>query len=270
MSMRLLVGVVGGIVVGGGLAAAQDVPPHPDPFGGGTRLYTGPRRDVYAWAGPGWPGGGFWASGFPYGPRVAPAWGYPGLGGGPFVGYAGSWPVWYSARAGSIWSNGLSLYGPPVPTYGPLPGVLGNDDLQRLWRAVPSPGIPFGWFGIYSPSPRPRVASVDVWPRLEGVSRPTGGAPVGTPTTGGCLVLSVKVPQPAAEVYVNGVRTHQTGTDRLFESPVLPADREYRYDVRVRWFEGGVWREQTRSAVGRPGEVVRLDFTTARLGSAGR
>src|SRR6266540_4533798 len=27
--------------------------------------------------------------GYPYGPRVAPPWGYPGLYGGPFVGYAG-------------------------------------------------------------------------------------------------------------------------------------------------------------------------------------
>ena len=30
------------------------------------------------------------------------------------------------------------------------------------------------------------------------------------------LVLSVKVPQPAAEVFVNGVKTAQTGTDRIY------------------------------------------------------
>src|SRR5436309_1568281 len=79
--------------------------------------------------------GGFGTHGYPYGPRVAPPWSYPGVYGGPFVGYAepltprlsvgagygypgfgyggfgypGYWR--YSGRAGSYWSNGLSLYG---------------------------------------------------------------------------------------------------------------------------------------------------------------
>src|SRR5262245_23832082 len=77
-------------------------------------------------------GPGYWCTGWPYGPRVAPPWGYPFLPDGPFVTY----PPFigpYSGRSGSTWSNGLSLYGPPVPTYGPIPGVFGNDDLRRQW-----------------------------------------------------------------------------------------------------------------------------------------
>ena len=167
------------------------------------------------------PGKEQWHSGWPYGPTVAPEWGYPGLWGGPFVGYPWGWPG-YSARAGQNWSNGLSLYGPPVPVYGPVPGIFGNGDLVKQWHDVPSLGIGYGWFGVYAASPRPRPLTVSVWPVIESV--PAAAQPVANPTLpGGVLIVSVKVPQPNAEIIVDGVKTMQTGTDRLFESPVLEA-----------------------------------------------
>ena len=264
------------------VGSAQDYPPYPDSYGGGTRLYSGPRREVYAFAGPGfgsgWFGTGYWYSGFPYGPRVAPPWSFPGLSGGPFIGYPGGFPGFYSARAGSSWSNGLSLYGPPVPTYGPIPGVMGNQDLRRLWHDVPSPGIPFGWVGLYAASPRPRGLSVSVWPvAVEGIGPVRGSSsPAPDPSNpgaskpGGCLILSVKVPQPAAEVFVDGVKTAQTGTERLFESPVLPAGQEFRYEVTARWVERGVVHERKKIVSGTPGEVVRLDFTTPEVVPTGK
>src|SRR5581483_1078113 len=78
---------------------------------------------------------------------VGPGWGYPGLPGGPYVTYpwgpSFGWPGFIGAT-GSFWTNGLSLYGPPVPVYGPIPGVMGNDDLVRQWKQ--HPGIfQFGW-----------------------------------------------------------------------------------------------------------------------------
>ncbi len=121
-----------------------------------------PRWDIAVAVGPAF-GPGFYPSGWPHGPRIAPPWTYPGLSGGPYVGYPWGFPG-YSGRAGSFWSNGLSLYGPPVPVYGPIPGIFGNDDLVRQWRQVPSPGVPFGWVGIFAASPRPRRPSVSVWP----------------------------------------------------------------------------------------------------------
>ncbi len=260
-----------------GTGFTQDFPPYPDSFGGGTVLHKGPKCDVYAFAGPGfgpWFGPGYWHAGFPYGPRTAPPWGYPGLYGGPFVGYPWGFPGFYSARSGSTWSNGLSLYGPPVPVYGPIPGVFGNNDLVRQWRAVPSPGIPFGWFGIYAASPRPRPLTVSVWPTIESVGRVSGvgsPAPLADPTKpGGCLILSVKVPQPATEVFVDGVKTTQTGIDRLFESPVLAAGQEFKYEVTARWLERGVLHELKKTATGVPGEVVRLDFTAAEIVPTGK
>ncbi|MBM3980839.1 MAG: TIGR03000 domain-containing protein [Planctomycetes bacterium] len=199
--------------------------------------------------------------GYPYGPRVAPAWGYPGLYGGPFVGYP-YWPGFfgYSGRAGSSWSNGLSLYGPPVPVYGPVPGVFGNDDLVRQWRSMVAPGFAgYGWVGIYAASPRPRNPSVSVWPVVESFPA-AGAAPVPAAKSGGGLILSVRVPQPAAEVFVDGQKTAQTGTDRTFESPPLEPGQTYKYRVTARWVERGQVVEVSKDVTGAPGEVVRVDF----------
>jgi uncharacterized protein (TIGR03000 family) len=229
---------------------------------------------------------GYYHSGWPYGPRVAPPWGYPGLVGGPFVTYPWGWPG-YSGRAGQNWSNGLSLYGPPVPVYGPIPGILGAPDMKHTWREAPRLGIGYGWVGVYAASPRPSPLTVSVWPviveRVPGEGCPNGphcatplapapatsgeatpgktgsDAPVagmGTP-----LILSVKVPQPTAEVFVDGVKTAQTGLDRTFESPPLEPGKQYRYELTARWVEGGAPREMKKAVVGAPGEVVRVDFT---------
>ena len=49
--------------------------------------------------------------------RTYPGYGYGGF--YPYYGYDG------------FYSNGFSMYGPPVPTYGPVPGYFGGGD-QRL------------------------------------------------------------------------------------------------------------------------------------------
>lgn len=222
-------------------------------------VYQGRGVEFGVTAGPGY-GPGYFHSGHPYGPRVAPPWGYPGLAGGPSIAYP--WGYGYSGRAGVNWSNGLSLYGPPVPVYGPVPGVFGNGDLVQQWREVPSPGLPFGWVGVYAASPRPRPLTVSVWPTVERV--PAVSRPVASPAQpGGCLILSVKVPQPGAEVFVDGVRTAQTGTDRIFESPRMELGKEFKYEVTARWVERGAVREAKRAVVGTPGEVVKVDFTAS-------
>jgi uncharacterized protein (TIGR03000 family) len=233
-----------------------------------------PRWDITVAVGPSF-GPGYFPSGWPYGPRVAPPWSYPGLGVGPYVGYPWGFPG-YSARAGSFWSNGLSLYGPPVPVYGPIPGVFGNEDLVRQWRAVPNPGFPFGWVGIFAASPRSRNPSVRVWPAIEPIGEGISPTPPDAPdpaspaptlptprpaTTNACLTLSIRVPQPTAEVWINDYKTQQTGLERMFESPPLPDNRLYDYRVTVRWQEGGQWRQVQRQVQGRRGEVLRLDFS---------
>jgi uncharacterized protein (TIGR03000 family) len=198
------------------------------------------------------------AATYPGGPGLG--WGYYGLYGGPWVG----WPWFYSGANRGFWTNGLSLYGPPVPTYGPTPGVFGQGDLNRTWNNYLNPMQPgFGWIGIYSPSPRPFPPTVGVWARP--LTEPVAVLPADTVKSapGGCLILSVKLPQPAAEVLVDGMPTRQTGTDRVFESPPLDGGKEYRYELTARWMEGGAMVERKKVASGKPGDVVRLDFTLA-------
>ena len=68
-----------------------------------------------------------------------------GYGYGP---YWGAYPNYYSGYYG----NGLSMYGPPVPTYKPIPGVFGGSD-SRFFG--PPPIYP-GWVsGVYIPLSRP-------------------------------------------------------------------------------------------------------------------
>lgn len=206
------------------------------------------------------------AATFPGGPGLG--WGYYGLAAGPWIG----WPWFNSGATRGFWTNGLSLYGPPIPTYGPTPGVFAQNDMNRTWKHYLLPMQPgFGWVGIYAPSPRPKPVSVSVWPIPNGHLPSSSGFepvpihPQDTPQSspGASLILSVKLPQPTAEVFVDGVRTLQTGTDRVYESPPLDGGKEYRYQVTATWIEGGVKVERTEIARGRPGDVIRLDFTTS-------
>lgn len=57
--------------------------------------------------------------------------------------------------------------------------------------------------------------------------------------------LRVQVPA-SAELLVDGTRTKQTGPERLFESPPIPAGRKFFYILKATWKEGGkeIVREQ--------------------------
>jgi uncharacterized protein (TIGR03000 family) len=201
---------------------------------------------------------GFGGFGYPYG-----AFGYPYGGFGYPYGFgSGFFPFNRSpGRAGSVWSNGLSLYGPPVPVYGPIPGVFGNNDLTRQWRSTLTPAFAgYGWVGIYAASPRPHYRSVSVQPAVEPLYAGTVVRVPAVQNIGGCLLISVTVPQPAAEVFVDGKKTTQTGTDRTFESPPLEAGKTYKYTITARWIERGQVVEVSKDAIGTPGEVVRVDF----------
>jgi uncharacterized protein (TIGR03000 family) len=87
-------------------------------------------------------------------------------------------------------------------------------------------------------------------------------APPALATGGGSLILSVRLPQPAAEVFVDGKKTTQTGTDRIFESPLLEGGKSYEYTLTARWIERGQVVEMSKVVSGTPGAVVRVDFGT--------
>lgn len=71
----------------------------------------------------------------------------------------------------------------------------------------------------------------------------------------------LRVPENA-EIWVNGVKTKQTGESRYFFSPPLTPGKKYSYKVRFRWTKDGKPVEDTQNILIRAGETIRRDFTT--------
>src|SRR5260370_41214374 len=79
---------------------------------------------------------------------------------------------------------------------------------------------------------------------------------------------SLRVRLPAgAELLVDGTRTKQSGSERLFESPPLPAGRKFIYTLKATWKEGG--KEVVREEVARV-EAGREPVVALRQASAGK
>jgi uncharacterized protein (TIGR03000 family) len=73
------------------------------------------------------------------------------------------------------------------------------------------------------------------------------------------MLLTVRVPANA-EVWINGARMTQMGTEREFVSPPLTEGRDYSYDVRARWTEDGREVNRTRKISFHAGERRVIDF----------
>ncbi len=78
--------------------------------------------------------------------------------------------------------------------------------------------------------------------------------------------LRVRLPA-GAELLVDGTRTKQSGPERLFESPPLPAGRKFIYTLKATWKEGG--KEVVREEVARV-EAGREAVVDLRQASAGK
>ena len=91
-----------------------------------------------------------------------------GYGYGPYWGF---YPNYYNG----FYGNGLSMYGPPVPTYKPIPGVFGGGDSQFFG---PPPIYP-GWVsGAYIPLAR-AIAPASGGNRTPPAELPVPAAPAG-------------------------------------------------------------------------------------------
>src|SRR5579884_166675 len=60
------------------------------------------------------------------------------------------------------------------------------------------------------------------------------------------VLLNVTVPA-GAELWVDGHKTSQTGAVRQFTSPPLAAGKDYTYELRAKWKDGGRTVEQSRT-----------------------
>jgi uncharacterized protein (TIGR03000 family) len=71
--------------------------------------------------------------------------------------------------------------------------------------------------------------------------------------------LTILVPADA-ELMIDGARTTQTGKERRFNTPALPAGKKYVYVVRARWQQDGKPIDRTRKVTLSAGARVRVDF----------
>src|SRR5262249_31290396 len=156
---------------------------------------------------------------------------YFGAGVRPY-GHYYPWGYYFGAYDSS-WSNGFSLYGPPVPTYGPIPGTFGGST-ARLNDYRNSPGtVPArGW---------PRYNYNHVMPTY--------------------VRFELTLPDPDAVVTLDDLPVQQTGTQRAFRATGLEPGEQHQFRLRVAWFDGGrpVVRDQLIDV--RAGSTVRVDLT---------
>jgi uncharacterized protein (TIGR03000 family) len=73
----------------------------------------------------------------------------------------------------------------------------------------------------------------------------------------------LRVPKDA-EIWVNDVKTKQTGELRYFFSPPLTPGTKYSYELRLRWMKDGKPVEETQRLVVQAFRTIRLDFTKPR------
>ncbi len=192
-------------------------------------------------------------------PPPPPDWSYHNLAGGPYLTTCYPFSGWpgYRGAYGGFWFHGAGPHRPPVPVYAPLPDMTANPDPRHHpERRTLGFGIgTYGWVGAFRASPRHLPYSVSVWPQSSGPSILATQA-----TAGNYLTVRVSIPA-GAELLVDGVKTAQTGADRVFESPSVEAGRDVRYELTARWVENGATVEHARTVTGKAGDTVRVDFT---------
>jgi uncharacterized protein (TIGR03000 family) len=173
--------------------------------------------------------------------------------------YGSYWPGafgYYPGAYNGFWSNGFSLYGPPVPTYGSVPGVFGGAD-QRLSN-FPNiyidngASIGLGTPGAGGGGPRRRF-----WAGTDVAANPS--------TSTGQALIEVHVPVADAVVSFEGTNTRQAGIRRVFQSPPIQTGTTYYYKVAAKWkTPDGKVVEQERSVGVRANETTVVDFAGSK------
>jgi uncharacterized protein (TIGR03000 family) len=74
--------------------------------------------------------------------------------------------------------------------------------------------------------------------------------------------LRVQVPDPNAQIWLNGAATKVSGTSRVFVTPPLSTGYTHTYEVRARWMDAnGQMRDQVRNVEVQPGQEVIVNFS---------
>jgi uncharacterized protein (TIGR03000 family) len=185
-----------------------------------------------------------------------------GVGVGVGFGYGGYWgrpgwgPYWgiYPNYYHGFYGNGLSMYGPPVPTYKPIPGVFGGGDSQYF--GLP-PLFPGWMYEVYVPACQPAGLPPDVLVPPGDVLPP----PAPYLDKPAALEVEVRLPTPDAKLFIDGVEVKSSGAVRHFATPEVSTIQSFTYDLRAEWKTDGLATTHLKKVTGRAGEKVVVDFT---------
>jgi uncharacterized protein (TIGR03000 family) len=126
---------------------------------------------------------------------------------------------------------------------------------------------PYSWWGyggspyatLYQPSYYyPSLATYAYGPAYPATVQTTSYYPPSAPDNS--VYLTVEVPSPAAQVWIEGQQMRQDGTVRTFESPPLEPGYAYTYTLRARWQGNGGTRDQTQTVRVRAGRNAVVRF----------
>jgi uncharacterized protein (TIGR03000 family) len=164
---------------------------------------------------------------------------------------------------------------------GPRLGMLVlHDDARREYAYGPAQDLPDtkvgtftqalydeakkrGWVVISMKNDWRRLFPFDAGP--DGLGGPTtrGLSFAPNPQDNRPALITVHVPANA-EIWFDGVKTSQTGTNRVFRSPPLQAGQNYSYEVKACWRADGQPVEQTRQVNVWAGATVQVSFLESK------
>ena len=210
--------------------------------------------------GTGFPGFG---PGYGYGPYWGPGWGRG-------FGYPGWYPGVFPGQMYGNYSNGLSMYGPPVPTYRPIPGVFGGGD-SRFFPPPPAymPGFyNYAWLPIHQTKPilpngyvQKDPVVLTPAPLPASIAQGDGSPPnLGVLTDSAPFELEIHVPKADAQVFINGQNSPGAGAVRTFKSSPVDAVASHTMEVKAVWSTAEGKVSHTKRVTSHPGERTKVVF----------
>jgi len=124
------------------------------------------------------------------------------------------------------------------------------------------PSYNYGALGLYPSFTGTDYYSTPVRSYSYAASGDTSGYYSAATPDANTVKLNVRVPDPDAQVWVEGQLTRQRGTSREYVSsaPINP-DRNYVYQVRARFVQDGRTVDETKTVPVRANETRTVDFT---------
>jgi uncharacterized protein (TIGR03000 family) len=212
-----------------------------------------------------------WANGggVGVGVGVGRPWGY-GWGGYPGFGF-------FPGAYNGFYSNGFSLYGPPIRTDAPVPGVFGGGD-QRHYGLAPGYPLWYPWGGVgvvvplrpAQPWTNPLVTPFDVtFPEPSELPTPrplpanlADEAPRYTVASASGGTVRVRVPDAGADVWFNGQLNREPALVRAYRTPALLPGEGRTVTITARFRVAGQVVSRAQTVTVASGATVLVDFGT--------